>query len=100
MHLLFEGTIRGEPVSVRLRDGQLTGDAVLLSRVDTSRIDLSLVGSVVQELERVAGQQLHLRVIDDLDGEHGAPPARKIKPRDAVGARPADEQRSRRRVWS
>jgi hypothetical protein len=69
MEIELSGTVRGEPVAVRWRDGQLDGSDELLRRVrpllDDGRCDVADFTSVVRNVEMVAGQRMKLRVLDE-----------------------------------
>jgi hypothetical protein len=69
MEIELSGTVRGEPVVVRWRDGQLGGSEVLLQRLEgplaDGRCDAGDLTSVIRTVEQVAGQRMRLRVIDE-----------------------------------
>jgi hypothetical protein len=69
MEIELSGTVRGEPVVVRWRDGQLDGSEVLLQRIAgllaDGRCDAADLTSVIRTVEQVAGQRMRLRVIDE-----------------------------------
>jgi hypothetical protein len=69
MEIELCGTVRGESVTVRWRDGALSGDDELLQRVapllGDGRCDPGDLTSVIRAVEMVAGQRMKLRVIDE-----------------------------------
>jgi len=69
MEIELSGTVRGEVVAVRWRDGTLDGSEVLLGRMQgvltDGRCDLGDLTSVIRAVEQVAGQRMKLRVIDE-----------------------------------
>jgi hypothetical protein len=69
MEIELSGTVRGEAVAVRWRDGELEGSEVLLQRVDSlledGRCNVGDLTSVIRAIEQVAGQRMRLRVIDE-----------------------------------
>jgi hypothetical protein len=69
MEIELSGTVRGEAVAVRWRDGELDGSDVLLQRLDPllvdGRCDLADLTSVIRAVELTAGQRMKLRVVDE-----------------------------------
>ena len=69
MEIELSGEVRGEPVVVRWRDGELGGSEVLLGRLAPllmdGRCDPGDLTSVIRAVEQVAGQRMKLRVIDE-----------------------------------
>jgi hypothetical protein len=69
MHIELSGTVRGEPVAVQWRDGELLGSDVLLQRIERmvadGRCEAADLTSVVRCVEQVAGQRMRLRVCED-----------------------------------
>jgi hypothetical protein len=63
------GTVRGEAVMVRWRDGVLAGSEELLQRLEPlvadGRCDPDDLTSVVRAVELVAGQRMKLRVLEE-----------------------------------
>jgi hypothetical protein len=68
MEIELSGTVRGEPVMVRWREGDLDGNAELLQRIAhmlaDGRCDLTDLTSVIHCVEFAAGQRMKLRVVD------------------------------------
>jgi hypothetical protein len=69
MEIELSGTVRGESVAVRWRDGELGGCEVLLQRLEAlladGRCEPGDLTSVIRAVEQVAGQRMKLRVIDE-----------------------------------
>jgi hypothetical protein len=69
MHIELSGTVRGEPVTVTWRDGELRGSDVLLQRLEgmvgDGRCEVTDLTSVVRCVEQVAGQRMRLRVCEE-----------------------------------
>jgi hypothetical protein len=69
MEIELCGTVRGEEVTVRWRDGELTGSEELLARLapllGDGRCDPGDLTSVIRSVELIAGQRMKLRVIDE-----------------------------------
>ena len=69
MEIELSGTVRGEAVALRWRDGELGGSEALMERMELvvaeGRCDLDDLTSVIRAVEQVAGQRMKLRVIDE-----------------------------------
>jgi hypothetical protein len=76
MEIELSGTVRGEPVVVRWRNGELGGSEVLLQRLtamlDDGRCDPGDLTSVIRCIEQVAAQRMKLKVIDERLPRRGA----------------------------
>lgn len=68
MTVELTGMVRGQAVTVRWCDGEISGSVVLLRRIEPlvaeGRVELDDLNSVIHGLELVSAQRMRLTVID------------------------------------